>query len=233
MSIFTLISLTLSHLLGAYNHLDLTHGPVTNAPSAYPQRKRVRLSESSPAPSVKSHSRPGSANYPDSNSVTGRPFPTPPANRALSRAASTRSNQASTINGTVPSTTHTANGGRDRRRTMSQISIPVSALITPHPPSIGHSSVYHMRNPHRPPPTRPTPWVPRLRSAETEGSSIHAWYFFIGFVLFPLWWFASFFPIPQTRHVGGTDTEKAVTLDDPQVEHGARQQFTHVCRLQY
>lgn len=27
-------------------------------------------------------------------------------------------------------------------------------------------------------------------------------------------------PIPQTRHVGGTDTEKAVTLDDPQVEYG-------------
>ena len=77
-----------------------------------------------------------------------------------------------------------------------------------------------MRDPRKPPRLQATPWALRFASAEDQGSPVHAWMFFIGFVLFPLWWAASFWRIPQTRHVGGTDTEKAVTLDDPQVEHG-------------
>lgn len=77
-----------------------------------------------------------------------------------------------------------------------------------------------MRDPHRPPPVRPTSWGLHFKNEDEEGSVMHAWFFFIGFILFPLWWYASFAPIPRTRRVGGTDTEKAVTIDDPQVEHG-------------
>ena len=77
-----------------------------------------------------------------------------------------------------------------------------------------------MRDPRKPPRVQPTSWALRRASAEETGSPVHAWMFFVGFVLFPLWWLASFWRIPQTRSVGGTDTEKAVTLDDPQVEHG-------------
>jgi len=40
-------------------------------------------------------------------------------------------------------------------------------------------------------------------------------------VLFPLWWVGAVWRVPQTRTVGGTDTEKAVPLDDPQIEFGA------------
>jgi len=39
-------------------------------------------------------------------------------------------------------------------------------------------------------------------------------------VLFPLWWAAAFISTPKTRRLGGTDAEKGVMLDDPQVEHG-------------
>ncbi|KAF7799442.1 hypothetical protein EIP86_010677 [Pleurotus ostreatoroseus] len=195
-----------------------------HAPSAY-QRKRVRLSDSSPAPSVKSSSRPGSTNYypADASSMAsgGRgqhpPSPTPrPRSRTQSRAASTRSNRHSVVN-TIAST---AESKRDRRRTLSQVSIPVSAIVAPHPPSIGRSSMYHMRDPHRPV-IQSTSWIPRLKSPNDEASPPHAWCFFIGFILFPLWWLASFLSVPHTRLVGGTDIEKGVTLDDPQVEHGA------------
>lgn len=67
---------------------------------------------------------------------------------------------------------------------------------------------------------QPTPWSLRLKTEDEDGSPIHAWFFFLGFIFFPLWWFASVWRIPQTRSVGGSEVEKAVTLDDPQVEHG-------------
>lgn len=108
-----------------------------------------------------------------------------------------------------------------RRKSLSEISIPLSALVAPHAPSVSvRSSMYHMRDPRKPPRIHPTPWSLELRNPDQEGSPVHAWFFFIGFVLFPLWYVASFWRIPQTRQVGGSDTEKAVTLDDPQVEHG-------------
>jgi len=74
----------------------------------------------------------------------------------------------------------------------------------------------------KPPRVQPTPWGLRLRTEFEDGSSIHAWFFFLGFIIFPLWWLASVWRIPQTRSVGGSEVEKAVTLDDPQVEHDAR-----------
>lgn len=88
-----------------------------------------------------------------------------------------------------------------------------------------------MRDPHRPPPLRPTSWGLHFKNEDEEGSVAHAWFFFIGFILFPLWWYASFAPIPRTRRVGGTDTEKAVTIDDPQVEHGEWSCYHRVLRF--
>lgn len=120
------------------------------------------------------------------------------------------------------------------RRSLSQASIPISALISPHAPSISRLSTFHMRDPRKPNPIQSTPWSLSFPSAgqadesrwswrgwvERGGSPLHAWVFFIGFILFPLWWAAALFiPIPKTRRL--EDTEKGVILDDPQVEHGA------------
>ena len=96
-----------------------------------------------------------------------------------------------------------------------------------------------MRDPRKPARIQDTPWSLSLpdravNSDGTEGgrwgfkgwtdrggSPLHAWLFFIGFVVFPLWWLAGFVvPIPKTRRLEGGDTEKGVVLDDPQVEHG-------------
>jgi len=121
------------------------------------------------------------------------------------------------------------------RRSLSQASIPISALVSPHAPSIGRGSQFHMRDPRKPPPIQPTPWTLSLPSRvpsdesrwertswiERGGSPPHAWLFFLGFLIFPVWWCAAIFvPIPQTRRLGGEDAEKGVLLDDPQVEHG-------------
>jgi hypothetical protein len=125
------------------------------------------------------------------------------------------------------------------RRSLSQASIPISALISPHAPSIGRTGTFHMRDPRKPSPIQSTPWSLSLPSqvqtgearwgwrgwVERGGSPLHSWLFFIGFILFPLWWIAAFLPIPRTRRLGGTDAEKGVMLDDPQVEHGKRGQF--------
>jgi hypothetical protein len=100
------------------------------------------------------------------------------------------------------------------------MSIPISALVSPHAPSISRSSKFHMQDPRKPPRKRDTGWSLRFRGEEEVGSPVQAWFFFVGFVLFPLWWAASIMRTPETRQVGGSDTEKAVTLDDPQVEHG-------------
>ncbi|KAI0345601.1 hypothetical protein BDW22DRAFT_894366 [Trametopsis cervina] len=203
----------------------------SRAPSAY-QHKRVRLSSQSPAPSpTPTPSRPGSSLQ--NANITGTPSsrisnpPPSPANRALSRAASTRSMQPSFASGAPPSA---AESRRDRRRSLSEISIPIGAIVAPQPPSLSRSSTYHMRDPRRPPRIQPTSWVPHTKSEDEEASPIHAWLFYTAFVLFPLWWIAAFLPIPRTRHVGGSDTEKAVTLDDPQIEHDARS-WRFRCRI--
>jgi hypothetical protein len=106
---------------------------------------------------------------------------------------------------------------------MSAASIPISALVSPHAPSIAHSGAFHMRDPNKPR-RKPTGWALHFANPKEPGSGspVHAWMFFIGFVLFPLWWVASVWRTPETRRVGGTDMEKAVTLDDPQVEHDAK-----------
>lgn len=133
-------------------------------------------------------------------------------------------------------TSHSQNHRAPSRRSLSQASVPISALISPHAPSIGRLSTFHMRDPRKPSPIQRTPWSLSLPlpppSGESRwssqgwlergGSSFHAWLFFIGFVLFPLWWIAALLiPIPRTRTLGGVvDAEKGVILDDPQLEHG-------------
>lgn len=79
-----------------------------------------------------------------------------------------------------------------------------------------------MRDPRKPPRVQPTTWGLALGS-----SPPHAWLFFAGFVLFPLWWIAGLcVPVPRTRRIGGDgDIEKGtgqVVLDDPQMEFDAR-----------
>lgn len=104
---------------------------------------------------------------------------------------------------------------------MSQTSIPISALVSPHAPSVLHPGAYHMKDPRKPK-IQGTGWALAFKDMdnEEEGSPVQAWLFFLGFVFFPFWWVASLWRIPKTRTVGGTDTEKAVVVDDPQVEHG-------------
>ena len=110
---------------------------------------------------------------------------------------------------------------REQRRSVSQVSIPISAIVTPNAPSIGRaSSAYHMRDPRRPPRHIVTRRALRFRTSEEEGSPVHAWTFYIALVLFPLWWIAALWRVPKTRVVGGTDTEKVVPLSDPQIEFG-------------
>ncbi|EJF60956.1 hypothetical protein BD309DRAFT_859917 [Dichomitus squalens] len=194
---------------------------VSKPPSSYQGRKRARLSTSGASPSASpGPSRPGSVQRQLTDSWPSRSGAPGALHRATSKTASAPSARPESMS------TNAHRHGQahvDRRRSMSEISFPISALVAPHAPSMSvRSGGYYMRDPRKPPKIQPTPWTLRLNSAEEQGSPVHSWMFFIGFILFPLWWLASFWRIPQTRRVGGTDTEKAVTLDDPQVEHDAR-----------
>ena len=169
------------------------------APSSYPHHnKRARLSGPSPSPAPSNTNAHNTGTY---------------SSRTSSRARAPSSTRSGP---------HDNASERERRRSLSQRSIPISALVTPQVPSIGRpSSAYHMRDPRRPPRRMETSWALRLRTAEEEGSPVHAWLFYLALVIFPLWWVGAVWRVPQTRVVGGTDTEKAVPLDDPQIEFGA------------
>ena len=126
------------------------------------------------------------------------------------------------------------------RRSISGASIPLSAFVAPHAPSITPSSVFHMRDPRKPARIQDTPWTLSLPEkavmadgsiggrwevngwTDRGGSPVHAWLFFLGFLLFPVWWIGGFaVPILRTRKLENGDAEKGqVVLDDPQVEHG-------------
>jgi hypothetical protein len=187
---------------------DHRHGSMSRAPSSY-RCKRARLS-SGPS-SDASHFGQGSS---DSHT-----FVRPPS-RAASQAASAHSQRPS-----AHTSAHTPVNRPSSRHSMSGASIPISALLSPHAPSISRSSTFHMRDPRRPPKKlAPTRWT--LQFSEKyepgSGSPIHAWLFFFGFIVFPLWWIASFWKTPETRRLMGEDQEKAVVVDDPQVEHDAK-----------
>lgn len=118
--------------------------------------------------------------------------------------------------------------------------MPISALVSPHAPSVARSGMgtaYHMQDPRKPPRVQPTGWGLALGDGgwrQGGGSPVHGWFFFIGFVLFPLWWVAGFLvPIPQTRRLGDEEKEKGreqVVLDDPQVEFDAKS-WRKRCRI--
>lgn len=194
----------------------------SHAPSSY-HRKRARISSVSPF-ATPAHSRPPSIQeqtasnghqlaWP-SNTTSGRGAPP----RTPSRGASVRSQNPSQ----QPSPYRKSH---DRRQSMSQTSIPISALVSPHAPSVSTSTKFHMRDPRRPPKKlKDTEWSLRFATRDEPGSPSQAWLFFMGFILFPLWWIAAFcIPIPKTRTVGDASLEKAVTvIDDPQIEHDAK-----------
>jgi len=196
------------------------------APSSY-QNKRARTS--APLPPA-SESQGGTllqqaTNYGSwsSRGSTRQQHPS----RTPSRAASSRS--ASQHQHQQQSHVHRTSSDR-RSISQSQRSIPISALVSPHAPSISRSNQFHMQDPRKPPKIQDTGWSLRFGYEDEAGSPIQAWFFFLGFVLFPLWWVASFMRTPRTRQVGGSDTEKAVTLDDPQVEHDAKS-WRFRCRI--
>ncbi|KAJ7071374.1 hypothetical protein C8F01DRAFT_1110281 [Mycena amicta] len=195
----------------------------SKAPSSYHRQKRARLSTQSESTAGEHETTGGSWS-------SRRSMPRP-----LSRSQSL-----------TQSSLHHA----PSRRSISQSSIPISALISPHAPSIALSSrqnAFHMRDPHKPPKIQPTGWTLSLgrldfrgndtwrRFTETGGSPLHAWLFFIGFVVFPVWWVASFMHVLRTRRVGHDtegkgQSEAQVVLDDPQVEFDARTWRTR-CRI--
>ncbi|KAJ7817605.1 hypothetical protein B0H14DRAFT_3877429 [Mycena olivaceomarginata] len=118
-------------------------------------------------------------------------------------------------------------------------SLPISALVSPHAPSVARSAggtAYHMRDPHKPPRVQPTGWALAFGDGpwwQGGGSPVHAWLFFVGFLLFPLWWVAGFcVPVPRTRRIGDDEEgrEAPVVLDNPQVESDARS-WRRRCRI--
>ncbi|KAG6827605.1 hypothetical protein H0H92_011144 [Tricholoma furcatifolium] len=192
------------------------------APSSY-QRKRVRLSTTQ-------ESRPGSsASATDQNSHHNYAATTGSWSSKMSKNSLAPSSQ----HPRQMSPSYQPPQRASSRRSLSQASIPMSALISPHAPSISHSTTFHMRDPRKPAPIQRTPWSLSLPSGPKEpgegwrgwtdrgGSPLHAWLFFVGFILFPLWWVASVTRVPETRRLDAGAQEKGVILDDPQVEFGA------------
>ncbi|KAH7872272.1 uncharacterized protein C8R40DRAFT_1117486 [Lentinula edodes] len=268
--------------------------------SHYARRKRARLSSGTSlatnqtvsehgvrAPSRSESSR-RRAPYAASSASRGSHTPT----QSL-RAGSASSHQQHSVRyvGQPQRARHpSSTRGSSKRGSVSQVSIPISALISPHAPSISlhPSTTYHMRDPRKPSPVHPTSWSLSFPSAgphergwlagcfnaltwgrfferafrrqikgkeqdiegqthqqeedggkfpvvdwtEGGGSPIHAWLFFLGFILFPVWWIAGLFiGIPKTRTLEGRGLEeKSVVLDDPQVEHDAKSWRTR-CRV--
>ncbi|KAN0127969.1 hypothetical protein V8E53_014223 [Lactarius tabidus] len=121
------------------------------------------------------------------------------ASARLSRAPSTRSGPHGSSTGPESGSPESASE-RERRRSVSQRSIPISALVIPHTrlPSAVHPP-HTMCHPRRPPRRVETGLTLRFRTSEEEGSPAQAWMFYIALVLFPLWWIAAVWRVPKTR----------------------------------
>ncbi|KAI5123102.1 hypothetical protein M0805_001458 [Coniferiporia weirii] len=198
---------------GKRPHLSST---VSHAPSSFQSaqsqksRKRVRLSSPMSTPDQ---------SLPESTGAVGTVSSLTSLRSAITGAHFQRpSSRASSARGSGPSPYPDP---RTKHRSLSQTSIPLSAIVSPHPPSIDRLSTFHMRDPRRPPSRRTVGWRLRFAEGEDKGSPLHAWAFWFGFFLPLFWWIASVWRIPRTRMVG-TDTEKAVIVDDPHVEQEAR-----------
>lgn len=204
----------------------------SHAPSSFlsqKSRKRVRLSSPLPSPS---HSRRGSVSNSNAQGVgtwSSRNSSRTNASSSMQQASTSSPPQrpASRASHVRSASVTTPVGRQQTRRSisiMSQSSIPISAIISPHPPSIDRLSKFHVRDPKKAPPKRSVGWTLRLRTADDHGSPIQAWCFWAGFLFPLLWWFASFWPIPKTRIL---DAEKSIPVDDPNVEHGAYHSFIY------
>ncbi|KJA24013.1 hypothetical protein HYPSUDRAFT_136899 [Hypholoma sublateritium FD-334 SS-4] len=210
-----------------------TSGVSTHAPSSFNRSKRVRLTETPEGRgSYRSISRAGSLPTPNDSPPDAKntgSWSSKGSHAAMSQSSYNYVHQGAT---SVGHGSHSQQHRAPSRRSLSQASIPISALISPHAPSIGRLSTFHMRDPRKPNPIQPTPWSLSFPSTAQGGSALHAWLFFIGFIIFPLWWAAALvIPIPRTRTLGeSADTEKGVILDDPQLEHDAKSWRTR-CRV--
>ncbi|KAF5369269.1 hypothetical protein D9758_002787 [Tetrapyrgos nigripes] len=293
----------------------------SHAPSSYSTRKRARLSVAASTSAAglaasmsavgENSSEGGSGGGPPSRSASRQSHRQNATNTGTWTSSRSRNGGNPNISGHNPPgrsqsrASHRSHGGRSqhqtqddraasrlsRRGSISAASIPISALISPHAPSVSrHSAPYHMRDPHKPPRVQSTSWslsfphgydgeedylrgrvkhmvrslktnralkglarkFSRKRDADGDqdkekqgyddepapigwteggGSPLHAWLFFAGFIVFPLWWIASFLGIRKTRRIGsGQEGEKGVVLDDPQVEHGYTQCITENSR---
>ncbi|KAF7340098.1 WD-REPEATS-REGION domain-containing protein [Mycena venus] len=184
----------------------------SHAPSSFHRQKRARLS-------TPTESRPGSRSGQEPSGDTAATVGSWSSRRSIlrppSRGAQSISQQSKAAS------LHRA----PSRRSISQSSIPISALISPHAPSVARSGgTYHMRDPHKPPPAynrlvgrshlvasmaaAPTVGAvgPRLEVARsTRGSSSSG---------------SSSFPYEAQQ----------VVLDDPQLEFDARTWRTR-CRI--
>lgn len=208
-------------LAGSQRNSTASHAP--SSFQSHKSRKRVRLSSPMATPD---HSRPGSAVPPNLDSVSSRGSSrsavsnshfkqstnklSPQRSQSRASRASRAMSGTSSGAGTVPF---------PKRRSLSQSSIPISAILSPRAPSLDRLSSFHMRDPQKPSPKRDVGWSLRLSSRDEKGSPFMAWAFWFGFLFPLLWWVASFWRIPKTRMVG-TDTEKAVIVDDPFFERG-------------
>lgn len=71
-----------------------------------------------------------------------------------------------------------------------------------------------------------TPWTPDMMPGSSAGWW-WAWAFYVGFILFPVWWVVSFWTkVPETRRFGVDEREEkgvGMIVDDPQIERGGTQ----------
>ncbi|KAH8825952.1 hypothetical protein DL96DRAFT_1610340 [Flagelloscypha sp. PMI_526] len=116
---------------------------------------------------------------------------------------------------------------RAKSKPPSLTSIPLSALISPHAPSLAPSATFHMRDPKKPR-IRPTGWAVHVRGEGQEKPPVQCWLFLVGFIC-PVTWVVGgwVWGVPQTRRLSGDVVEEGrkgdgVLLDDPQIEHDAR-----------
>ncbi|KAH6912583.1 hypothetical protein BKA70DRAFT_1218753 [Coprinopsis sp. MPI-PUGE-AT-0042] len=219
----------------------------SHAPVSYHRSKRARISLSSDSISKAGHASllgesPNAKSTGSWSSRSSMRQGSQSQNPRSSRPPSTRPPSSRDAHGNPPS--HTPRRSASRR-SISNHSIPVSAYLSPHAPSVTPSGTFHMRDPRKPPRLQDTPWTLSVPTGddteqnrwsskgwvERGGSPMHAWLFFIGFAIFPLWWVAGWIiPIPRTRRLEGGDAEKGVILDDPQVEHDYKS-WRRRCRI--
>lgn len=223
----------LTRRTSALAHRISEHSGSSHAPSSYHHRKRARLSTSSESgPLSPTFTSVGeNLGAPPLGSWSSRGSKGRPAITPHHYSSSRQSMQSQRQSYSLPF--QRSSREPSRRRSLSGASIPISALVSPHAPSISRSLTFHMHDPKRPAPIQSTSWALSLPApavgvgrwtstgwVERGGSPIHAWLFFLGFIVFPVWWLAAFIGIPKTRRIGGGGEEKGVVLDDPQVEHG-------------